>query len=206
MKKALLALGASVAITTGLVSGAAVAGVYTVSASGTWATGDAAPPTTPYSVPGESFSFSFKLPTTFTYVTTEGVDSVYPSVAATELTSFSYSLNGSPLSTTTSTLGCSGTGVLCGVEFFPSGAGGGLALDFGDYSIEMSGAQIFSSGTLTTGTGSYDPNINYNDNLNQGMGIMSVSVPEPATWALMLSGVAFVGGALRSTRRTNSAA
>jgi hypothetical protein len=53
---------------------------------------------------------------------------------------------------------------------------------------------------LSTGTPGGDPPIAFLDNVS-----LTNTVPEPATWALMLVGVAAMGASLRLRRRAASA-
>jgi hypothetical protein len=86
------------------VAGDAAAGTVFFSGSGTW--GDSAP-STPYSAPDESWSFSFDLPNPI---------ASNPTFQATD---FVYDLNGSPVSTP-----------LSSVKFFPVANAGLFDLNF----------------------------------------------------------------------------
>jgi hypothetical protein len=88
------------------VAGDAAAGTVFFSGSGTW--GDSAP-STPYSAPDESWSFSFDLPNPI---------ASNPTFQATD---FVYDLNGSPVSTP-----------LSSVKFFPVANAGLFDLNFSD--------------------------------------------------------------------------
>jgi hypothetical protein len=178
-----------------------------ISASGFWG---ANAPSTAYSEPGKAFFFSFQMPSTYTYVDYGDVKVVDPS----EIRNLQYSLGGVPLSVSISAKSppdcVGGAGLLCDVEIVDSAGGGGLTLDFADASVDFFGVDnvdIGSGGKLRRGGYAFFPNINgdpsgTNGQLNEGDGPMTASVtPEPEAWALMLVGVAVVGGGLRRRRR-----
>ena len=109
------------------VAGHAVAGTVLFTGSGTW--GDSAP-STPYSAPDESWSFSFDLPNPIATNPT------------TQATDFVYDLSGSPVSTP-----------LLSVTFFPVANAGLFDLNFTDgTAVSIYGADVGSSLTLMPGT------------------------------------------------------
>jgi hypothetical protein len=175
--------------------------------SGLWASNA---PTTPYSVAGEGFTFSFVLPDTFTAYYQN--PNVYLTTAEAD---FKFSLNGVALPVSISAIppgACSGqaVGTLCGVDFFPTSVAGGIGLDFTDHTVEFMGIDIGSQGVLKYGTSDYVINIDdrpslVNGQIPEGYGMITV-VPEPAAWMMLLAGFAAVGGVLRAARRRAVAA
>src|SRR5690242_12129025 len=124
-------------ISASIVQSVAHAGVATVSGSGTWGP-DA--PTSLYTAPGESWSFSFDLP--------DPLDADPTSMA----TDFRYFLGGSAVSTT-----------LDSVEFFPAAQGGLFDLNFADgNSLNLYGAPAYSGPGLSLIPGVYSSNIDIN--------------------------------------------
>ncbi len=184
-----------VAVAAFFAASLAVASAHavTITASGQWG---ANAPTTPYSVAGQTYSFSFVIPKVFSTIYSQPDLSV-----TTDSTNLKYYLNGSLVPAT-----------LDNVTFFNAADGGGLALGFSDFSMDIYGPAFGPGGSapppLMTGSYNFFPNINGvpdspGGTLNEGgatPGVASV-VPEPSTWALMLVGFAALGGALRASRR-----
>ena len=135
------------------------AGTLMVSGSGTWGP-DA--PTSTYTAPGDTWSFSFDVP--------NPLDANPTSMA----TNFQYVLNGSPVSTT-----------LSSVEFFASPDGGLFDVNFTDgNSLNLYGAQVFSTSDLSLIPGVYSANIDINSFVGPPAGIGSGTVtivPEPSS-------------------------
>ncbi len=178
-----------------------------VIATGVWA---ANVPTTRYSAPNEAFTFSFSVDSAFSFADYGTVKVIDP----THVHSFKYTLGGLTVHTSTASApppNCVGSaGTLCGVEMISSAGGGGLNLDFADYSLNFfstNSADIVSHGKFDHGTFSFTPNVNgdpspKNHQINEGNGPTTISVvPEPAAWAMMMIGLGFTGAALRSKRR-----
>jgi hypothetical protein len=171
-----LLVGAALAAVIG-VAGDAAAGTVFFSGSGTW--GDSAP-STPYSAPDESWSFSFDLPNPI---------ASNPTFQATD---FVYDLNGSPVSTP-----------LSSVKFFPVANAGLFDLNFSDGGVvSFYGADVGSSLTLIPGT--YPATSGLNDLFPAvGSGTVTLTaVPEPSIWAMMTLGFACLGFAAFRVRRT----
>jgi hypothetical protein len=165
----------------------AAANLVTVSGSGLWA-GNA--PVTLYSVPGESFAFTFQIEQTYPVAYADAGLKL-----TTAFQAYEYDLNGAPVA-----------GLPLNITFFDSGFGGGLALSYSDHSVEFFGPDIGSSGSI-----SYFNNISFYPNIddapdaggvvfNEGSATLS-AVPEPKTWMLSLMGLGVVGGMVRSRRR-----
>jgi hypothetical protein len=157
---------------------AAHAGSVTVSGSGTWGAGA---PISIYTAPGDTWSFSFDLP--------DPLDANPTSLA----TNFQYVLEGSDVSTT-----------LSSVEFFPLAVGGLFDLNFADgNSLNLYGAQVFSTPSLALIPGVYSANIDINaftgppDGNGSGAVTITSPVPEPSSIVsgglglLALAGLAF---------------
>jgi hypothetical protein len=204
----LKSLGAGCAMALLAASAATPAGatkLFRIEGSGVWG---ANAPTTPYSIAGESFSFSFVAPKTYSFIDYGVVKAIPP----TQITDFSYSLGGQAMPTAVAASAppaCSGpSGVLCSVEVVAASAGGGFNLDFTDYSVDLYGlnnADIGSQGTLVMGKYGFIPNINgypsaVNGAINEGVAVGAV-VPEPSTWLITLLGFAGLGATLRGSRR-----
>lgn len=154
----------------------ASAAIVTFSGSGTF---DAGAPTSVYSAPGESWAFSFSLPNPIS------------SNPTTDATGFTYSLNGSPVADS-----------LSSITFFTSGQSGLFDLNFASGGVvSLYGADIGS--TLTISTGSFPATIGLDGGAAIGSGVVNVgAVPEASTWAMMLAGFAGLGwlGYRRSSR------
>ena len=220
------AAGIAASVGLALAAGSAAAAAMTVSGSGLWGLNA---PTTPYSAPLGSYSFSFTVDNPYISVSNGGVTEI-PGI---DLVSASYKFNNlsQPITYSVPNVGpgplvgsgvCPGsTGTLCGVQLFNSSLGGGLAFDFGDYSVNFyttNTVNLGDGGTLTPGSYSFFPNINGVTDLqfsqgsggtyNEGGGFnptfINVGVPEPGAWAMMLIGAFAAGGLLR--RRPDRAA
>ncbi len=104
--------------------------------------------------------------------------------------------------------------ILLGSRNFSAGSLAGLlnfsAVGGKSATVGQSGFGIFLSNAQTSGTGvstfyfGYDdenknPDKDYDDMIIRAD--VTSAVPEPATWALMLAGFGFVGGAMRANRR-----
>jgi hypothetical protein len=193
IKAKLLGLAAVAALGAGLA--AAPAQALIVEVAGKWA---ANATLTEYSVPGESFLFTFDIPATYSTTYQDSVLSV-----TTDFSNYHYDLGGVPVA-----------GNPDNIAFFDASQGGGLALGYFDHSVEIFGPDIGSAGTLTPGiyAGAF-PNIDDAKaagspiDMGQGPTTLTVSaVPEPTSWAVMLLGVAGLGGAVRAARRRTLAA
>jgi hypothetical protein len=72
--------------------------------------------------------------------------------------------------------------------------------------LDATGPSLFSgaSNMPTLATGTYALTDRFNSNLHYSLAISDpsvASVPEPASWALMMGGFALAGGAIRSRRK-----
>ena len=168
----------SLALTAMLTVTAALAGEVTISGSGTW---DDTAPTTTYSAPDTSWSFSFMVPNPLDANPTSMVsDSVYL-------------LGGSPVGAP-----------LASVTFFDSGLGGLFDMNFSDGAVvSLYGAQVFDDNTLALFPGTYAATIGYADGASAGSGTVTLAgVPEPSTLVGLSIGLLCVAGAgLRHRRR-----
>ena len=186
---------------------AAHANSSTISGSGYWA---ANAPTTPYSLGGKAFSFSVRLNGDYAFTDLGSVKVIDPS----QVRDVRYSLDGVPIATSVAASAppnCAGsTGTLCAIEVIDSSGGGGLTLDFADWSVNLFGVDnvdIGSRGKLKRGVYSFIPNINgdpsvVDGQINEGDGPTLASiVPEPATWAMMIVGLGVIGASARGRRR-----
>ena len=164
------------------VSAAAHASEALIQGVGFWGAGTA---TTAYSGAGKSFQFSFDVPDPLNANPT------------TDVTNFFYSLNGVKVATSASD-----------VEFFDLGQSGMFNIDFPTDVIAIYGADIGSTGVIGP-DGSYGVTAFAEGSAKtSGVGVVTVTVsaaPEPSTWALMIAGVATVGGMLRFGRRRSGA-
>jgi len=156
-----------------LAGPAANADTVVISGSGTWG---ASAPVTPESAPGDTFSFSFDLPSPYTWIAYAGGE------LTSEVTDLSYDLDGAPV-------GISAVAA----AFYPASTFGGFDLFFSDGNwLSAYGGAIGSSGAITTGTYAVDFDIDYTVGAPPGVGsgIVDASVvPEPTSAALMLTGL-----------------
>lgn len=195
-----------------LTAAQAAASTIHISGSGLWA---ANAPTTPCSSAGKAFTFSFNLNETYAFTDYGTIKVIDPS----QIHGVHYSLDGAPLKTSTFSAAppnCAGaTGTLCGIEIVSSAGGGGLTLDFADWSVDFFGVNnvdVGSNGKLKRGDYSFIPNINgdpslRDGHLNEGNGPTLASiVPEPATWMMMSLGLGALGAAVRGRRFASLAA
>jgi hypothetical protein len=133
-------------------------------------------------IPGDSFSFSFDLP------------AVIASNPTTQVTNSHYFVDGTEVTTEP----------LTSVTFYPASLGGGVDLNFdpGDtvslYTSDANGfADLGSNLTITPGHYTFV----LDGSSYAGEGELTVSsAPEPAAWALMISGFGLAGAALRRRR------
>ena len=157
-----------------------VAHAALISGAGTWS---AATPTTAFSQPNASWSFSFNLPDQI---------AANPTVEASNV---SYFLNGQLVSTT-----------LQGVRFYPAAADGLFDLIFGNTSIVTlyggaNGPDVGS--TLQLAYGTFDAHIAMNGGFSSdnGTGTVTLSaVPEPGTYAMLGLGLGLIGLVARRKR------
>jgi hypothetical protein len=143
-------------------------------------------PVTEYSKPNSQVAFSFDVP------------EVLDANPTAEVTDFSYMLNGVDVSSP-----------VVGVEFYDSGQDGMFDIFFADHTVSIYGADIGSSGTIGS-AGFYNVTAGI-DQVYPGTGVGGVtvnvpSVPEPATWAVMLVGFGAIGASMRSRRKAAVAA
>jgi hypothetical protein len=128
--------------------------------------------------------------------------------------------NNNPISQTVSALAQAGTTYTLLVDFgFRNDTGdlAGMALVVGDHTVAGTGTPLLNSRDWSTYTASYTATA---DDAGKAIGIVLdttgaqgdwdnvrlSAVPEPASWALMLTGFFGLGGALRARRRTTLAA
>ena len=147
---------------------AAKADVYNLSGSGTWQAGS---PTTAYSAPGDTWSFSFNLPGTIA------------SNPSTEATNFVYLLNG-----------VSVPGAPSSIEFFNSANLGLFDIHFPTITVSFFSPNSTDVGsTLTLVPGVYATGISINDAGAVVDGTIKIITPEPPS--LILLGTALLLGA-----------
>jgi opacity protein-like surface antigen len=143
-------------------------------------------PVTDYSKPRSQVAFSFDVP--------EVLGGTY----TTDVTDFSYDLNGVAVTTPVEA-----------VEFYTVANEGMFDIFFGDHTVSIYGADIGSSGTIGP-AGFYNVTAGIDEKFpGTGIGGVTVnapSVPEPATWAVMLVGFGGIGMAMRARRKTAIAA
>jgi hypothetical protein len=174
VRKAAIALSLALAGTAAVTAPAARATEVLVAGSGTWGANVA---TSAYSVAGETFNFSFRLPEQI---------SANPT---TEATNFIYTLNGSPVTT-----------MLTGVVFYSYPQGGLFDLDFADANVltffepgSQTGPDVGTS--LVLQLGSYAAGATLNGGYSNvpgdyGNGNITISqVPEPGSFVLLGAGL-----------------
>ena len=159
---------AALAILLALGAGqTARADISTISGSGTW---DVTAPTSSYSGPGDTWSFSFNLPTTLA------------SNPTTEATNFTYLLNGVVV-----------PGDPSNITFFDSANLGLFDINFSNITVSFfSPTNTDVGSTLTLVPGMYATGISLNDAGSAGSGSISIA-PEPPS--LVLLGTALLLGA-----------
>ena len=174
---------ATLGIVTALsVVPAASADPIEIVGSGTW---DAGTQTTAYSASDATWSFSFFLPDPIA------------SNPTTQVTDFSYYLNGTLVSTT----------LPGGVLFYPVSEGGGFDL----FTDGQSGINVLSlffpediGSDLEITPGTYQTEIGLNDGLTpgEGTGTITAMTPEPSSIFLLGSALLLTGGLVYSRRPT----
>jgi hypothetical protein len=195
LRFAALAGSVSLALAAGAIPTDAAA--FLVSGYGTWIS---SVPSTPYSQAGEAYSFSFDLAQNFTPDWYSSADIA----ATTQFTNFRYYLNGVLV-----------PGAPQDIAFFDASLMGGLQLAFVSDSVEFIGPPVAINfgqpmATLVLGQYSEYPNMNYALDangvpLNQGINYGFSIVPEPAAWAMALTGLFGVGAVVRQRRRAHAA-
>ena len=172
-------------LTTLAISSAALLGAASVANAGTaliqgelfFGTGT---PTTAYSGPNDQVQFSFDVPSSFSGSTTS------------DITNFMYTVDSKAVA-----------GTPTDIEFYPVSDGGMFDIDFSrGTTINLFGADVGSSGNVGP-TGGYSVAAGVNGATTTGVGFVDLTVsavPETSTWALMIAGVAMIGGMLRFGR------
>lgn len=196
--------GTMIAAAIAMSVSAAQAGVIVISGSGTW--GSSAPTST-WSAPNETYSFSFDLPDPPNSASPAPGTDITGGYVTTQITNFVYDLNGSSVGGTPT----------YGVEFYPASFGGGFDLLFSSSNadlVDFYGPVIESAAGGNIPLGTYTENIDFSlTNFPSGNGTASIVVsslsvpaaaPEPATWALLLFGFAGVAATswVQGRRRT----
>jgi len=187
---------AVIALVAGALAAApALATNVTIAASGVWENNA---PSTPYSqAAGDTFAFAITVPETFTTIYSS------PDIAETaDAKLLYYDLNGEPVKGAD----------LVSVAFFDQALGGGLNLNFQDFSVDVYGPALGVNGALPPPfillNSDFYANINgevspLNHVLAEGYmtndGLTS-TVPEPGIWMMLLLGFGALGGALRASR------
>ena len=186
-----VALAAAMAALLFAGSAAAVS-LTTVSGSGVWAH---TAPTTAYSAPDASYSFSFQLPKI--YSPGNDADGRGTDIGTSDdFSNYNYTLGGTPVA-----------GRPVYVYFYSVAYGGGFALAYPTTSIEFYGpVDVGSSGTINWGNYPFTPYVAIEGEVyapvNQGATPTVTSiVPEPATWALAFVGFGAAGGMIRFRRK-----
>ena len=173
-------------LTTAALSCAALLGAASVANAGTALIQGqifygAGTPKTAYSGPNDQVQFSFDVPSSFSGSSTS------------DITNFSYSVDSKPVA-----------GTPTDIAFYSANDGGMFDIDFGrGTTINLFGADIGSTGNVGP-TGGYSVTASANNTTNTtGVGFVDLTVsgvPETSTWALMIAGVAMIGGMLRFGR------
>lgn len=196
----LLAVAAAALLATGSAQAAEVmftgSGTYTSTAD-----------SSPVSAANETWSFSFIVDNPMPV----SVSSSGSLVSSTDVSSFNFDLNGSPVDQNQSD---PGSDPMSSIVFYTVAEGSGFDINFNDGTTFSTYDTIDfgSDGNVTSPSGptSVDVDIDYDTILNgaalQGSGNVSISdvvttapggVPEPQSWALMIVGVGLAGAALR---------
>ena len=173
------------ALTTVALSCAALLGAASVANAGTaLIQGEvffgANTPTSAYTGPDKQVQFSFDVPSSFSGSSTSAI------------TDFIYTVGTKAVS-----------GAPTSIVFFPTAVNGMFDIDFASDTVSIYGADIGSTGNVGP-TGGYGVTAALNAaRPATGTGFVDVTVsavPETSTWALMIAGVAMIGGMLRLGR------
>ena len=170
----------------GLITSLAIAPIASAttlmnfSGSGVW--GSTAP-TSAYSAPLDTWSFSFDLP------------SPIAGNPTTEATNFSYTLNGTAVN-----------GAPSSITFFDSASLGLFDINFSNISVSLFSASKTDVGSsLTLLPGIYTAFITLNDGTANGNGTIGIQpIPEPSSWVLLATALV-MGGGLLYYRKTSAA-
>jgi hypothetical protein len=137
----------------------------------------------------------------FTYVEPDGVDISFEQLANPTPTFYALGQG-----TIVDVADWTGTpGPYTNLTWYASGAGGGFSTP--DFVINLFGGQVY---TGTEAAPVFAPGVytgtEYSNGEKGTLTVTLVSVPEPATWAMLLIGLAATGAALRTARRREGAA